>query len=162
MSVNRFGRDNLSRQLAVDPSMGARWRHPCRQRLVHQESVLPYPIIGIGFLDVASYRINVGWRNRPWPVRTRQHAIHTLAIGLFNLELVIDEAGGGKFLGAWVAGARAVLDGDAGIGLNAADAGDGRAGGEQKQSGYRHSFARVLIKHDAIPCSNEGVIIRAP
>ena len=38
--VDGFGRDILSRQLAVNPSMGARWRHPCRQRLA-QKAVSP-------------------------------------------------------------------------------------------------------------------------
>ena len=40
MSVKRFGRGNLSRQLAVNPSLGARWRHPCRQRLA-QKAISP-------------------------------------------------------------------------------------------------------------------------
>ena len=40
LSVTRFGSDSLSRQLAVNPSMGARWRHPCRQRLA-QKAISP-------------------------------------------------------------------------------------------------------------------------
>ena len=35
-ACERFGRDNLARQHAVNPDLGARWRHPCRQRLAQQ------------------------------------------------------------------------------------------------------------------------------